>query len=112
MVASLPSRWIFKYSSSMSVNLLMILPPLKRTSSLSFQVWENGCYHPHQHAAHEERGSRVHICHLLACHKWAPLTLTLITSYSKLVSRIPSIFSTEGFHHRSLSARMEDDRNT
>src|SRR2546421_459176 len=28
MVASLPSRWIFKYSSSMSVNLLIALPPV------------------------------------------------------------------------------------
>src|SRR5438552_10069857 len=28
MVASLPSRWVFKYSSSMSVNLLIILPPV------------------------------------------------------------------------------------
>src|SRR5258708_40133405 len=100
MVASLPSRWIFKYSSSMSVNLLMILPPLKRTSSLSFKVWENGCYHPHQHAAHEERGSRGHICDILACNKCALSTLSLITSYGKLASRVRSgFFAGEGHRH-------------
>src|SRR5207245_4994592 len=101
MIDSLPSRCIFKYSSSMSVNLLMILPPLKRTSSLSFQVWENGCYHPHQHAAHEERGSRGHICDILASHKCAPSTLSLITSYRKLVSRVRSSFSTGECHRRA-----------
>src|SRR6266852_8960151 len=28
MVASLPSRWVFKYSSSIFVNLLITLPPV------------------------------------------------------------------------------------
>src|SRR5438270_13590943 len=83
--ASRPAIWC-------SAAPLTLPPPSAQNERLisAFQAWENGCYHPHQHAAYEERGSRGHICdkHTDMSQMCLLDPLSLITSYRKLVSRV------------------------
>ena len=87
--ASRPAIWC-------SAAPLTLPPPSAQNERLisAFQAWENGCYHPHQHAAYEERGSRGHICDRRPClSQMCPLDP--LSDYKLPYARFTCAFSTE-----------------